>query len=398
MFGFLQRNLLSLFLSLGLSFVLWAVVVNQQNPEVTKFFESSIPLTVRNIPSGMVVSSVGAETVRVQITTTLDHWNSVAPTSFKAYVDLSKADVGALEYPIKVETTDGQVRVESTQPATTEVRLAVQKRKTVPVRVNILDSVPFGYEAGAPQITPSQVEVVGPQNQVEAVVTAVIDLQIGGARTGINQSFKPEPRDAAGKPITGVELNPPLVVVDVPVVQQVAYKLVPVVPDVSGNVALGYQIVGIVPDPTTVTVVGDPQVLDRLSQVSTQPVDVTRLSSDLHKSTNVVLPSGVSLARSQDIVVRVYINAIQSRQVIQVTPTVKGVSADSVATVNPSTIEVTISGPMPSLLQLGSQDVRAVIDVSGRQPGTYTVAPIVNIPAGLKLESTKPDKVSVTVR
>lgn len=398
MFGFLQRNLLSLFLSLGLSFVLWAVVVNQQNPEVTKFFESSIPLTVRNIPSGMVVSSVGAETVRVQITTTLDHWNSVAPTSFKAYVDLSKADVGALEYPIKVETTDGQVRVESTQPATTEVRLAVQKRKTVPVRVNILDSVPFGYEAGAPQITPSQVEVVGPQNQVEAVVTAVIDLQIGGARTGINQSFKPEPRDAAGKPITGVELNPPLVVVDVPVVQQVAYKLVPVVPDVSGNVALGYQIVGIVPDPTTVTVVGDPQVLDRLSQVSTQPVDVTRLSSDLHKSTSVVLPSGVSLARSQDIVVRVYINAIQSRQVIQVTPTVKGVSADSVATVNPSTIEVTISGPMPSLLQLGSQDVRAVIDVSGRQPGTYTVAPIVNIPAGLKLESTKPDKVSVTVR
>lgn len=398
MLGFLQRNLMSLFLSLGLSFTLWAVVVNQQNPEVTRVLEPSIPVAWRSVPTGLVVSGVHDETIKVRITTTQDHWNAISATSFKAYVDLSKAEVGAREYGIKAETTDGQVRIEGTEPPLTEVRLSVQKRKAVPVRVNILDSVPFGYEAQPPRVTPSQVEVVGPQNQIEATVAAVVDLQMSGARTSISQSFKPEPRDGAGKPVIGVDMNPPLVVVDLLVEQQVAYKLVPVVPDVSGSVTLGYQIVGIVPDPATVTVVGDPQALDRLSQVSTQPVDVNNLSSDLHRSTGVVLPSGVSLARRQDVVVRVYVNAIQSTQVIRVTPTLRGLKEDGEANVLPNAVDVTISGPMPSLLQLRPQDVSSVIDLGGRTPGTYAIAPQVTIPAGLKLEKSTPEKLSVTVK
>ena len=329
MLGFLHRNLLSIFLSFGLSFTLWAVIVNQQNPEVTRLLDPSIPLTVRNVPTGLVLSSVRDETVRLRITTTQDHLPSISPTSFKAYVDLAKAEAGAREYPIRFESTDDQVRVEGAEPTQTEVRLAVQKRKNVPVRVNILDVAPFGYEAGAPTVTPNQVEIIGPQNQVEAVVSAVIDLQLGGARTSISQSFRPEPRDGTGRQVTGVEMNPSLVVVELPVEQQVAYKLVPVVPEIAGTVALGYQIVGIVPDPATVTVVGEPQALDRVTQISTQPVDVSNLNSDLHRSTSLVLPSGISLARRQDVVVRVYVNAVQSTQVVRVTPTLRGGTDDT---------------------------------------------------------------------
>ena len=402
MLELLHRNIGSVLLSLGLSFTLWALVVNQQNPDVTRYLEASIPVQVRNVPTGLVVQSVRDETVRLRLVTTLDHWNAVTPTSFSAFVDLSKgADVGAREYNIQAESKDGQVRIDGIEPAQTEVRISVQKRKTVPVRVNITDTVPFGYEARTPTITPNQIEVVGPQSLVESVVTAVVDVPLAGARTTINQPFRPDPRDGSGKSVKGVDINPTSVVVDLPIEQQVAYKLVPVVPDVVGNVALGYQIVGVVPDPATVTVVGDPQALDPLTQVSTQPVDATNLSSDLHKSTDLVLPSGVSMARQQAVVVRVYVNAIQGTQTIRVTPTVKGLGQDSEATVVPGAVDVTVSGPMPSLLSLKPQDVRVTVDVSGRAPGNYVLGQPqlqVAIPSGLKLEKVNPDQVMVTVK
>ncbi|MHB1130757.1 MAG: CdaR family protein [Chloroflexota bacterium] len=398
MLGFLHRNLLSIFLSFGLSFTLWAVIVNQQNPEVTRLLDPSIPLTVRNIPSGLVLSSVREETVRLRVTTTQDHLASISPTSFQAYVDLGKAEPGAREYPIRAESTDGQVRIEGVEPTQTEVRLAVQKRKNVPVRVNVLDVAPFGYEAGAPLVTPNQVEIVGPQNQVEAVVSAVIDLQLGGARTTISQSFRPEPRDGTGRQIVGVELNPSLVVVELDIEQQVAYKLVPVVPEITGSVALGYQIVGIVPDPATVTIVGEPQALDRVTQITTQSIEVNGQNSDLHRSTSLVLPSGISLARRQDVVVRVYVNSVQSSQLVRVTPTLRGGTDDTQVTVSPPTVDVTIAGPMPSLLQLRPQDVRIVIDITGRTPGTYTITPQVTYPSGLNLEKITPEQVSITIK
>ena len=398
MLGFLHRNVAALLLSLGLSFTLWAVVVNQQNPEITRVFDPAIPVETRNVPAGLVVQGSSNETVRLQITTTLDHWNSVSPTSFHAYVDLTKAEAGAREYPVQVDNSDGRVRVASIDPTQTEVRLSLLKRKTVPVRVNITDSVPFGFESQPPTITPDQIEVIGPQSLVESVVTAVVDLPLSGARTTINQTFKPEPRDGAGKPVKGVDLNPSLVVVELPIEQQVSYKLVPVVPQVVGTVALGYQVVGIVPDPASVTVVGEPQALEQLTQISTQAVDVNNLSSDLHQSTELVLPSGVSLARKQGVVVRVYVNAIQGMQTMRVTPTVIGAAEASQVTVVPGTVDVTLSGEMPSLLQLRPQDVRAVIDVSGHPTGTFQVTPQVTVPAGLKIEKVAPDTVMVTLK
>lgn len=401
MLEILQRNIGSVLLSIGLSFTLWALVVNQQNPEVTRYLETSIPVEVRNVQAGLVVHGIRDETVRLQITTTADHWDAVAPTSFKAYIDLTKAEVGAREYRIATDNSDGRVRVESVDPPQTEVRVSVQKRKNVPVRVNITDSAPFGFEARPPIVTPDQVEIVGPQNVVESVATAVVNLPLSGARSSVNQTFRPEALDGAGKPVTGVEINPSAVVVEVAIEQQVAYKLVSLVPEIVGEVALGYQIVGIVPDPATVTVVGDPQTLDQLTQVTTQPIDVTNLSSDLHKNTEIVLPSGISLARRQAVVVRVYVNALEGTQSVRVTPTVKGAGEDAEVTFIPGAVDVTVSGPMPSLLSLKSQDIRVALDVTGRDPGTHVLGQPqlqVTIPAGLKLERVNPDTVAVTIK
>ncbi len=396
--AFFSRNVTSLLLSLGLSFTLWAVVVNQQNPDETRILEASIPVQVRNLPAGLVVQGVRDETVKLVITTTRDHWGILSPSSFRAYVDLANAEPGAREYRIQAESSDGRVRIEGVEPPQTEVRVSVQKRKTVPVRVNIVDNVPFGYEARTPTVSPDQVEIIGPQSLVESVATAVVDLTIGGARSSINQAFRPEPRDGAGKQVKGVEVSPSSVTVELPIEQLVAYKLVPVVPQIVGTVALGYQIVGVTPDPATVTVVGEPQALERLTQVSTQPIDVTNLSGDLHRTTEVVLPSGVSLTRKQTIVVRVAVNAIQGAQTVRVSPILRGASDDTEVAFTPGAVDITVSGPMPSLLQLRPQDFRAVVDVSGLARGTHVLSPEVSAPAGLTLEKVNPDKVIVTIK
>lgn len=385
-------------LSLGLSFALWAIVVNEQNPEVTQVFDPSIPVETRNVPPGLVVEDIRDETVRLQLTTTRDYWPSVSTTSFRAYIDLENAEAGAREYRIQAESTDRRVRVERVEPAQTEVRLSVQKRKTVPVRIAFTDSVPFGYESRPPVVNPAQVEVIGPQSQVEAVVDVVVSIPLNGVQTSIDQTFRPEPRDGTDRPVQGVQVNPETVSVQVEIEQQVAYKLVSVVPDVVGTVALGYQVVGVVSDPALVTVVGEPQALDRLTQISTEPVDITGIRNDLHQTKKLVLPNGVSLARSQDVVVRVYVNTVNGSQTVRVAPTAVGVDSEAVASIIPGAVDVTVSGPLPTLLQLRPQDIRVTADVSGLGTGTHRVAPVVEIPAGLNLERISPDQVMVTVR
>ena len=61
---------------------------------------------------------------------------------------------------------------------------------------------------------------------------------------------------------------PEAVLVEVPIEQKLSYKTVPVEPKLQGTVGLGYQVVGVTIDPSTVTFVGDPKTLNQLQFVS----------------------------------------------------------------------------------------------------------------------------------
>ena len=396
MLDFLKANLSWMLVALCMSLILWATVAAQQNPDVSTFV-GGIPVELRDRPSGLVATSPVLP-VNVDVQAPLDALPRLGPTTFRAHIDLGGATPGVQEFPVRVEASDRRVRIEKVTPEKMTLRLEAIKKREVPVRLNVVDNPPFGYVAKGAHATPMQVTISGPEGQVDRVTAAVVEIRLDNVRASIREPLRPVPENNDGEQIPDVTTTPENVLVEVPIEQQLAYKAVPVAPQIAGSVALGYQIIGIQVDPTIVTAVGDPSVLDETPFLSTKPVDVTGTSSDIVANGELALPNGVSLVRRQPITVRVYVSPVEANKVVRVATQVKGLGDRLKADPNPNTVDVTISGPMPLLTTLRPQDVQATVDVTGISSGTRLVTVTVTVAAALRVDDASPKQVSVTIQ
>ena len=393
MFIFLKQNLAWIIVSLLSSAILWTVVTVQQDYDVTETFYG-LPVEVRNVPPGLVVRS-DPQTVRVQVTAPLSAQQRLTPGEFKAYVDASKAGAGLQQLPVKIETDVSMARIDDISPSKATVAMEVLKKKDVPIKLSILGSVPFGYTAGQAKLTPNATTVSGPQSLVEEVTVASIEVRLDGVKESLNQTFKLTALNADGAEVKGVTLTPDVALVELPIEQQLAYKTVPVTPQVVGSVALGYQIVGIIVDPTSVTVVGDPHVLDSMNYLPTQPLDVTGATKDVTAVVEAELQPGVSLARPQSIVTRVFVSPVECSKTFEAAVTTVNMARDLQMTLTPSEVEVTVSGPMPVLATMKPTDIEIVLDLAGLGPGEHEVVPQVRVPDPLRIDRLSPEKIVV---
>ena len=396
MLRFLRQNLGWMLFSLAVSLSLWVGVNRQQNPDVTNVV-SNIPVEVVGVPSSLTVRNP-PQSVSIRATAPRERWSNLGPESFKMFVDASLASDGINELKVQGRALSGSVRLEEALPPLVLVGFARLKSKDVPVIVNMLDTAPFGYRADPPTVSPERVTVSGPESQVLLVVGVAVDARLDGSRTRLSRWYQPTPIGIDKDEIRDVVIKPESVLVEVPVEQELMYKTVVVVPEFTGRVVLGYQMVGYNVEPSSVTLVGSPAVLAELNHVATKPVDLTGASRDVIAYIELLLPSRAALARTQDMVVRVYVNAVQASTTISVALEPVNLRDGLQATLLPSEVEVTISGPMPLLSALAARDLQPTLDLRGLGPGTHAVEPSFTTAPSLKRERTLPERVTVVIR
>ncbi len=197
--------------------------------------------------------------------------------------------------------------------------------------------------------------------------------------------------------IEGLAAAPDTVLVTIPVEAALGFKELAVKPQVLGAPAAGYYISGIDVDPTTVTVAGEPEILETMGGlVETDALDVSEAQRDVARRVGLVTPAGVS-PLDETVVIRVRISALLGAQRVTVTPTVEGLGAGLEADVSPSTVELLLSGPLPDLFAIVEGDVAVVLDLTGLDTGTYQIRPVVDLPAALEVESILPQLVQVVI-
>lgn len=299
MVSFLRSNLVWMLLSLLISTGLWVFVTFKEDPEVTNVL-SNIPIAVQQPPTTMVVQPE-TKVVQVQVSAPSAVWAQLKPDNFQAVVDASKVIPGSQEVPVRITSTDPRVRVDSVDPSTIFLKVDQLRSKSVPVVVVPNGTVPIGYQVSGPaKVTPAVVTISGPQTVVDEVTSVTVNVSLDGVMTSIDQSYKPVPQGLAESDAARVGLSPAQVQVDVPVTQKLMYKTLPIQPVTSGNVALGYQEVGITVDPSTVTLVGDPQTLTQMTTVPTKPIDISGVDGDRAYDATLDLPGrSPSIARSR---------------------------------------------------------------------------------------------------
>lgn len=402
----LTSNISSALLALLLATVVWVVAVYEKAPPRTDYFPTGIPLAVINLGQGLVISSPVPNECRVRLRALTTTWQQLKSADFAATVDLAQLQSGQHQVPVVIEVANPGVVLLGAEPAQITINLEETDSRRVRVKVRVLDeeSIPLGYTSRLPVVNPEQITISGPKNAVLQVAEAVIELSIKNARETVVKQETPLLLDSAGNRLQGLALSPATVTVSVAIERQVGYRDVTVRAITVGAPAPGYWISNISVEPALVTVYGEQSVIEGLpGYLDTQSLDMQDATRDVIRRVALDLPEGVLVlgegAGKEGILVQIRVEPLLGGQTIRREVEIQNLRAGLQASVSLTHIDIILSGPLPALQELKSEDGQAILDLFGLPRGTHKVTPKIILPEGLGLEvkSIVPDIVEVTI-
>ncbi|OGO41479.1 MAG: hypothetical protein A2Z04_05950 [Chloroflexi bacterium RBG_16_57_9] len=400
--GFLD-NLGSALLALLLAVMVWVVAITDGNPVQAKAFPSEgVPIQVLNVPDGFVLYESIVQRAMIILRAPSTTWDTLNAGDLVVFVDLAKTEPGIHDVPVQVRCArcpQERASIVRIDPARITVRLEELLEQRLQVLVDVKDRPPQGYTIETTSSNPEYVKVTGPRSQVEQVARVVAPFLTKGAKAEMVQPITVLPIDGQGRTVSNVEISPSTVDVRVVIGELLGYKEVSVRPNIQGSPAPGYYMSNISVSPSTLTVFGMPATSDKAPGVlETEPIDVAGAKVTVLRRVAVIVPDGVTvLGGDPNVLVRVEISAQQGGGSLVIEPTIRGLDAGLTASVSPKTVQVILSGPLPLLQGLKPSDVPVLVDLSGRGPGTYKLAPAVEAPESFKVVSLVPDTVEVVL-
>lgn len=383
--------------ALAISVILWVLFTAERNPVREDFFDTEIPVETSRLGDGLVLSRVSPSTVRLRIAAPRDIWDSLKADNFRVVVDLYAVGAGLHELPINTERSDSRIRIIATEPGTVTIALDQRMEKEVPVRVELVGAPLRGYGFQPAELLPDIVKVIGPASKVELVDAAWLRVEVDNAQSTVSLTQRAIPRDAQGEDVSGVQLDPPVVQVTVPVEQIEISKDVPVRLNILGQPAPGYLVSRYLVEPATVTLFGPPQRLETLSFVSTAAISIAGATQTFTATADLRIPLGVRISNAAQVEVFVEILPIVASAETQVAVTYENLQPGMRAEITPATVAVTLSGPAPVLRALQAGSVIVSLDLSGVGVGAYTLQPSVSQPPEVKVEGIDPSELQVVV-
>jgi YbbR domain-containing protein len=406
MIRWLVENLSLMLLALIIAVVVWIAAEWERDRIVEDEFDRPIPVQVINQPVGTHLVEGWTQEVRVRLKAPQSVWNQLKPEDFGAILDLSPnsspLEPGEYRIGVQVSLDVEQTILLDVEPAIIEVALEAIRERTMPVQVDIRNEPELSYQAEEPVVAPETVQVVGPASLVDQVQQVVTSVSLQGARATVkNDAAALTPVDASGRRVNGVTLTPETVQITVPIRQQSNFKEMTVKPEILGQPAEDYYVAEVRLNPPMVLVFGSRDVLNDLPGfLSTVPISIAGRTEDVTERLPLELPPGVATVNPNEPAVQVYINIEPFLGSVTITRTVtfQGLRPGWSAVASPEVVQVLLSGPLPRLSVLLSEDVRVVLDLSDLSLGDQAqLTPVIIPPEGITVDSVIPAVIQVQV-
>ena len=399
----LSRNLSAFIMAFILAVAVWISAVTATDPNQ----ERTYSIQIETLGQEANTEIIGTLPDRMQLTLYAPRSNldllSKDSNALQAWIDLSGLGEGTYLVPVQYQIPSNirPVRFVSQNPSEVELRIENIITATIPIITEVRGTPSLGYQAETPEWDHTETVVSGRSSLVNQVSYTEAVLDISGATENIEQTFILIPRDADGKAITGVQLNPERVTVTQPITLMGGYRNMVVKVMTTGQVADGYRQTNITVTPPNVMVFStDPALLDQLpGYVETEILDLTDATDDIETILALNLPEGVSVIGDNRVLVLVGVAAIEGSITLSLEVEVIGLLPGLGAQAAPALVDVIVAGPIPDLENISPVDVRVVVDVTGLEIGTYQIQPTVDIlPDRIYLQSISPETVEVTIQ
>ncbi len=392
-----RGSLLRLAASVGLALILWAWVTTLRDPETSRTF-SGVEVAVNDLAETLVILDPPEE-VQVRITGPESVIDSVTAGALSASLELAEvSQPGTYDLPVAVDVPEGVWRTQTT-PEAVEVTIesAVSQVFRLEVSVHDIDASSLRTVTVSPTV--EEVTVTGPSSAMEQVSRVVLPLETSGGSRTYQTTLTPVALDANDVAVEGVTIDPPIIPASVSVAAR--GKSVAVLISTEGSPAAGFEVIDRTANPASVIVEGPRDVIDQMIAVSAEPIDITGASSSVSATVQIVnLPEGVSIIQPQsgevDVLVQIGQQGVrQSLTGLEVAVT--NIEPGLAASITPEEITIEVMAPEEVLSTLTVESFQVIVDAEGLPVGTYTMEPMVIVPAQVQWMTATPTEIELVI-
>ena len=399
-------------MSVAVAVVVWLIVVNIDNPVGTNYYTlNNVELINKEYVESsdtigkMCMPEQSQDSIRVAITTTKKIRDRIKVSDISAVADLQQAvslDTNPVMVPITVTCSVPGVSANDIKVTPQNLSVNLDEKETQEFVDNVSrgDTKPSkDYEVGSLTANPEKVRITGPKTLINKIdkVNAAIDLD--GNTQDFSQDVNLTIIDKNQEPLSDSEMNSLRIENNAKVVVTARlWKIrqgVGISAGYVGTPADGYQVGSVKTVPDTISVAGSTEGLESLAQndnvitIPADSIDISGESKDVEKKINLsnLLPDNVKLTSdsSEDVWVTVSILPVGSREFDIPTKNieVKNKPDDLQVTFETAQIAVRIKSDENDMDDLNAQkDIKASIDLNGKEEGNYEVPVKIVLPDG----------------
>lgn len=396
----ITNNLGLKIMALVFSVFLWLIVVNVDNPVVSKVF-NDIPVQIVNddiiTQSGEVYQVIGSQTVSVTVYANRQVSQELKADDIKVTADISQMDMALNMVPVTVSIPEyeGSYQSAEANPRNLTIQREKSGSKVLALTVKTKNEPRNGYILGDLTVHPENITITGPQSVLDQIDSAVALVDINGISKDEDRQAELHLYDINANEVSQNQLENNLGEDGLTVsVEVLPYKSVPVVFEASGTPANGYEYTGCTSEPETIRISGKSEELNAVSEIDVpaSAISVAGATQSVVMTVDITpyLPEGISLVDENAANIKVTASVEQegTRSIDFLVSSIK---------INNLLNNLQVSYPPDAEITFrfsGEQDRLDVLDISNAvsidlknytKPGTYDVPVEVSIPDDITL-------------
>lgn len=402
----ITNNLFLKILSLIVAIFIWLLVINVDNPIITKTFTvTDVQLLNEayiDADGKMCMRDEEQQPIRVTIKAQRKILDDISVMDIRAVADLQQA-VSLDTTPVMVPITAsvGKIPAENIEVSPQNLSLHIEDKETQEFVVTVTTNntrPDKGYEIGNLISNPEKLRITGPTSLINKIDKVVASVNVNGAVADVTKETDVTVIDKNGEEFSSQDMS--YLNVSKVYVSARLWKVrtdVKISAECSGSPAEGYQIESVTTTPNVISVAGSDEALSALAEqnntiwIPADAIDVSGKDKDHEEKINIseYLPDGLKLTSDSSEDVFVHVNILPQGSSVCEIPT-KNIKVENIpegmqAAFDAAQIEVRVKKTKEDMDDLREKDIKASIDLKDKKEGSYELPVKIQIPEGYEL-------------
>ena len=384
------------------AFALWLYVTNVENPTVNREI-NDIEVQFINqdklLENQKLIMSPDQEIV-VDLTIegpSSDVYN-VKAKDFRLEADLSAYSLqkGINEVPVEILSYPRNINIKSTGFLRVRVEVDEYASRDVPVYPDIDISTKTGFYADEPQLTPTSAQISGPSAYVNRVKYLLAKGEISNAESDETVSLNLQPVDENFDFIDYVTVEPTNVSVTVPIRKS---KFLTVNVKTQGELPAGLQLKSIDVTPQKVEVIGDEEVLNTLTTIDTEPIDLSELPENGEVNAKLIIADKISLVGNNSTIF-VKINTVEKVQKTFTVPiSIVNLTENYKSELEIAQVTILAEAEGTIMEEVTADDFKVEVNASGLREGIHELSiTVTTTKSDVRIVNYSPELVNINIK